>query len=89
MKTNPIVPVPVPARTQATRPAAKTSAPAPTPALFSPENAARYLDVSRAQVYRWLAAGRLAGFRVGRRRHFTRAELDAFAEELAAEGQAS
>lgn len=55
-------------------------------ALYSPDSAAAYLDVSRATIYRWMAAGRLAGFRVGRLRRFTRAELDTFAAQLAEVG---
>lgn len=60
--------------------------PALAPLLYSPDNAAIYLDVSRATIYRWMAAGRLTGFCIGRLRRFTRDELEALAAELAEEG---
>lgn len=72
------------------RPTTQAQSPAHTlRALYSPEHAAAYLDVSRASIYRWINAGRLAGFRVGRLRRFTRDELDMFAAELAEEGGAA
>lgn len=59
-------------------------------AMYNASEAARYLCVSRNWLYRWIQQGRLSGFKVGTRvRMFTRAELDAFAAELEAEGRAS
>lgn len=57
--------------------------------LYSAENAGYYLNVSRATIYRWVGQGRLVGFRVGRLRRFSRAELDRFVAQLEAEAAES
>jgi excisionase family DNA binding protein len=49
--------------------------------LYSKSDAASYLGVSERTVDRWIEAGRLAGRKFGKQRKFTRAELDALAED--------
>ncbi len=55
---------------------------------FSYETAADYLSVSVPSIKYWAGQGLLIGFRMGKRfRRFSRAELDALAERLRAEGE--
>lgn len=58
--------------------------------LLDIEQAARFLNVSETSLRRWTNAGRLACFRVGRRRErrFRRADLLAFMEDQPTAGQA-
>ena len=54
--------------------------------VFTVEEAHQYLAISRAELYRLLAAGVLKGFHIGRRRLIPREELDRFIQDqLAAE----
>lgn len=63
--------------------------PAQPRAMYSPEGAAQYLSCSRAHLYRLIAQGRLVGFRWGRLRRFSRAELDRVAAAIEAESTAT
>ena len=49
--------------------------------LMTIDEAARYLKVCRKTLYRWLRAGRLKGYRVGRQWRLRRADLDRWLEE--------
>ena len=53
------------------------------PALFSPEDAAVYLAMSRTGVYALIKQGRLQARRFGKRTLIERAELDRFVATLA------
>ena len=53
------------------------------PALFSPEDAAIYLAMSRTGIYSLVKQGRLQAKRFGKRTLIERAELDRFAAALA------
>lgn len=46
--------------------------------VFSPENIADGLAVSRKTVYLWLQTGQLVGFKVGKLWRITREELENF-----------
>jgi excisionase family DNA binding protein len=46
--------------------------------LFTPEQAADYLQVSSRSVYRWIHTGRLPARKVGRLWRITEADLAAF-----------
>jgi excisionase family DNA binding protein len=46
--------------------------------LFTPDEVADYLHVTRTVVYRWLRAGNLKGIRVGRHWRIRSSDLDDF-----------
>jgi excisionase family DNA binding protein len=54
--------------------------------LYSTEEAARYLSLSSAQVYRLTVSGKLKSLREGRRRLIDRDELDRWIEIRASRG---
>lgn len=54
------------------------------PALMDAVDAGRYLHISRSKVYGLIQAGELRGVKVGRRRLFSRGELDRFIARLEA-----
>jgi excisionase family DNA binding protein len=49
--------------------------------LYSKSDAASYLGVSERTIDRWIDAGKLTGRKFGKQRKFTRAELEALAED--------
>ncbi len=51
------------------------------PALYTPEEAAAKLKVTRRAVYKWLMAGRLNGLRVGQHWRITEDELINFMQQ--------
>ena len=57
------------------------------PALLDAADAGRYLHISRSKVYLLIAEGELRGVKVGRRRLFSRQELDRFIARLEAAAQ--
>jgi len=50
--------------------------------LYTPDQTADLLRVSRSKVYELLASGVLGSVRIGRARRVTRRQLDAFVEAL-------
>ena len=57
--------------------------------LMTIDEAARYLKVCRKTLYRWLKAGKLKAYRVGRQWRLRRADLDQWLEENRAGEQPS
>lgn len=53
------------------------------PRIFDTDETVDYLRISRATLFVMLREGQLKGFKVGRRRMFTEAELAAFIESRA------
>jgi excisionase family DNA binding protein len=51
------------------------------PALYTPEEAAAKLKVTRRAVYKWLMSGRLNGLRVGQHWRITEDELINFMQQ--------
>lgn len=56
-----------------------------TPLLYSPEDAAEALSLSRNTVYELMAAGQIASVKIGRARRIPATALTAFVESLEAE----
>lgn len=54
------------------------ASPVASPGAFSPENAARYVDMSVRQMARLIADGAIPSFRVGRLRRIRREALDSW-----------
>lgn len=61
-----------------------TEAAAP-PVLYRPEDAARQLGVSRAQMFQMLASGAITSVKIGRLRRVPHTALVAYVERLEAE----
>ena len=57
----------------------------PSGPVWTVQEAARYLKVSTATIWRWCAAGRLAAFKIGHEWRIADPKLD----KLAARGQAA
>jgi|LSQX01.1.fsa_nt_gb excisionase family DNA binding protein len=55
------------------------------PVWMTPKQAADYLQVSEATVYRWTREGRLPAYRIGGSRRYKREDLDDLAEPIAPE----
>ena len=57
--------------------------------LLTFQEAAEFLRVSKATMYRWLASGQLVGYKVGRSWRFYRRDLHAFVSAQGSSGAGS
>lgn len=55
------------------------------PDWMTTKEAAEYLKVSEATIYRWARDGKLPAYRIGATRRYKREDLDALAEPIAPE----